>query len=506
MTGKEKCRLLRQIRKEIAEANNVVFLSADCNNDADCAGTCALCDAEVQWLDAELLRKAAAGHKLTLKGLSLDTFSFSINSCETSREPAHMVEKDLDLSVGHIHVAQPSNGGSRERKPTPSYAEVMLKLMELGLSTKSETEGKYCRSIATKADWKTEPVPERTASFKLHLPLSYEELVSLGHGFVPWNMDQKWFYYYENGKLFFHRSWTGYCYYVITLDLKEFNHDVLIYLYEDTTAEDAISNARSYLGDMIKSFARNELHKESALQHRYKMFDIHAHVLPGLDDGAANLNMAFEMLQTAYKQGVRDIVCSSHSWGNISQYKKQLAILQSYMAKKGLKLDLHQGCEIACSAENMTSVLMKLKSGLLPTMCGKKYVMLEFHPSVSATELIKCVKQIVALNEYRIIIAHIERYSNLAKDESAIKILKEWGCFFQVNAYSLVEEKKESVRDFANKLLANKQVDFLGSDAHRMDHRPPIVASGVRHVYKTCDDNYAQDVCYRNAQKFLLEK
>ena len=107
-------------------------------------------------------------------------------------------------------------------KPVPTYAEVMLKLMELGLSTKSETEGRYCRPIATKADWKTEPVPERTASFKLHLPLSYEELVSLGHGFVPWNMDQKWFYYYESGKLFFHRSWTGYCYYVITLDLKEF--------------------------------------------------------------------------------------------------------------------------------------------------------------------------------------------------------------------------------------------------------------------------------------------
>lgn len=506
MTGKEKCRLLRQVRKEIAEANEIVFLSADCNNDADCAGTCALCDAEVQWLDAELLRKAAAGHKLTLKGLSLDTFSFSTSQGTAENEPIRTEDKELDLSVGYLRVGPSKKVEQRKTKPAPTYAEVMLKLMELGLSTKSETEGRYCRPIATKADWKTEPVPERTASFKLHLPLSYEELVSLGHGFVPWNMDQKWFYYYESGKLFFHRSWTGYCYYVITLDLKEFNHDVLIYLYEDTTAEDAISNARSYLGDMIKSFARNELHKESALQYRYKIFDMHAHVLPGLDDGAVDLAMSLEMLQTAYKQGVRDIVCSSHSWGNIPQYQKQLAKLRAYAEKNGLNISLHQGCEIACSAEDVTEILVKIKSGLLPTMCGKKVVMLEFLPSVTAAELLKCVKRMLSLKDYRIIIAHIERYSNLAKDDTAIRILKGWGCLFQINAYSLVEEKKESVRDFARKLLTNKQVDFMGSDAHQMNHRPPVVASGVQYVYKTCDDNYAQDVCYLNAQKLLLEK
>lgn len=71
MTGKEKCNLLRQIRKEIAKTNGIEYLTSECDYQGnDCPGTCPKCDAEVRYLESELNRRAAMGYPITLAGLS----------------------------------------------------------------------------------------------------------------------------------------------------------------------------------------------------------------------------------------------------------------------------------------------------------------------------------------------------------------------------------------------------------------------------------------------------
>jgi len=75
MTGKEKCKLLRQIRKEIAESNGIVYLISECTFEGECKGTCPKCDAEIRYLDAEIRRMAQSGKSITLSGLSLATFN-----------------------------------------------------------------------------------------------------------------------------------------------------------------------------------------------------------------------------------------------------------------------------------------------------------------------------------------------------------------------------------------------------------------------------------------------
>lgn len=71
MTGKEKCNLLRQIRKEIARTNGIEYLMPECDYAGDdCPGTCPKCDAEVRYLESELNRRAAMGYPITLAGLS----------------------------------------------------------------------------------------------------------------------------------------------------------------------------------------------------------------------------------------------------------------------------------------------------------------------------------------------------------------------------------------------------------------------------------------------------
>ena len=79
MTGKERCALLKQIRKEIAESNGIVYLTSECSYEGDdCEGTCSLCEAEVRYIDFELNRKAEAGEKFSLAGISLGTYDNTV--------------------------------------------------------------------------------------------------------------------------------------------------------------------------------------------------------------------------------------------------------------------------------------------------------------------------------------------------------------------------------------------------------------------------------------------
>lgn len=79
MTGKEKCKLLRQIRQEIANSNGIVYITTECTYEGDdCLGTCPKCDQEIAYLDAELNRKIADGEFVTISGISLNTFNASI--------------------------------------------------------------------------------------------------------------------------------------------------------------------------------------------------------------------------------------------------------------------------------------------------------------------------------------------------------------------------------------------------------------------------------------------
>ena len=76
MTGKEKCKLLRQMRKEIAAINEIPYFPTECTYEGDdCKGSCPMCEAEAAYLDRALNEKAARGATIRLSGVCLDTFN-----------------------------------------------------------------------------------------------------------------------------------------------------------------------------------------------------------------------------------------------------------------------------------------------------------------------------------------------------------------------------------------------------------------------------------------------
>lgn len=71
------------------------------------------------------------------------------------------------------------------------------------------------QKIAVKSDWHTQPMPARRETALLRIAFSPEQLATLVKGWIPREMEDKWFCYYEAGKLHVHRSWTGFCVFIL---------------------------------------------------------------------------------------------------------------------------------------------------------------------------------------------------------------------------------------------------------------------------------------------------
>lgn len=234
------------------------------------------------------------------------------------------------------------------------------------------------------------------------------------------------------------------------------------------------------------------------------LIDVHGHYVFGIDDGASDLDMSMEMVRQAQTQGVTDIVCTSHNWGHQEHYPQNFAQLEARLKQENIPVRLHPGCEIYCDPYTFPTVLEQPIQKKLRPMGKSRYVLLEFDPYVEPGDLLDFIRQVQAQTDFCPIIAHIERYLFLHQESAALDILRQWNIPIQINAYSLVEETDERIRSFARKVLAEKHVTFIGSDAHRSTHRPPMVSGGVRYIYETCDPEFAADICYRNAKKYLL--
>ena len=70
MNGKSKCKILKQIRQQIAAENDIAYVVSECKHQGDCLGTCPKCEAEVRYLEEELRKKQLMGKKVAVAGVA----------------------------------------------------------------------------------------------------------------------------------------------------------------------------------------------------------------------------------------------------------------------------------------------------------------------------------------------------------------------------------------------------------------------------------------------------
>lgn len=83
MKGKERCKILREIRQKIATDNNISLITNECSYKGECKGTCPKCEAEVRYLERELEKKRRMGQFITIAGLAVGS-ALGLASCDDS--------------------------------------------------------------------------------------------------------------------------------------------------------------------------------------------------------------------------------------------------------------------------------------------------------------------------------------------------------------------------------------------------------------------------------------
>ena len=236
------------------------------------------------------------------------------------------------------------------------------------------------------------------------------------------------------------------------------------------------------------------------------MIDIHMHLIPGVDDGAENMEMALVMMARAREHGISQIIATPHS--EVFRYSKEggkiiFKRLVDAAAKVCPDMKLYLGCEVYCETGIMAEVLEALDSGRYPTMNRTEYVLMEFSQWVYPENTLPCVKALVNAG-YKPIIAHMERYKYLRSNMELVDQFRSMGALIQLNAYSLFDEMDESIKNWARQLVLERKVDFLGTDAHRTYHRPPSAEWGLNWLYENVEQDYADAIAWGNAAHLLM--
>lgn len=81
MTGKQRCKILKDIRKGIAEENGIEFITSECKHKGDCLGTCPKCESELRYLEKEIERRRKLGNVITVAGLAVG-MTISLAGCD----------------------------------------------------------------------------------------------------------------------------------------------------------------------------------------------------------------------------------------------------------------------------------------------------------------------------------------------------------------------------------------------------------------------------------------
>ena len=79
--GKQTCKILKEIRKQIAADNDIELITSECTHKGDCAGTCPKCEAEVRYLELELDKRQRMGKAAVIAGMAVGTM-LTATSCD----------------------------------------------------------------------------------------------------------------------------------------------------------------------------------------------------------------------------------------------------------------------------------------------------------------------------------------------------------------------------------------------------------------------------------------
>src|SRR5690606_32502920 len=209
------------------------------------------------------------------------------------------------------------------------------------------------------------------------------------------------------------------------------------------------------------------------------VIDLHAHVLPGIDDGPATWDEALALVRMAAAEGITDMVATPHmmpdgAFANHRRYVLPLVEeLRDRLRRQRIDVTIHPGGEVYMSPD----LVARLERGELLTYGDAgRYMLVELPASELPDYAERIVSDLVHLG-ITPIIAHPERNTAIASKPQLARRLVEAGALLQVNASSL--RSRHEAREAAKYLLTHGYVHFVATDCHGVYARRPSLGKYV---------------------------
>lgn len=235
------------------------------------------------------------------------------------------------------------------------------------------------------------------------------------------------------------------------------------------------------------------------------MIDIHTHILPGIDDGARDLEDSIEMAAIAAHSGVHTLVATSHANTqgffreySVNTYMERLFLLRKALNEEKIPLEVLSGMEIFMSEEVPDMIR---EERLLP-INGTDYFLMEFGFGIEQEEMDDLLDQVMELSLIPII-AHPERYRCVQESAKSLFYWMEQGCLTQVNRGSIFGRFGEKAKMCVDHLLEKRMVSAIASDAHKPYERTTYMADIKEYMERQYSFEYSKELLYDNPRKIL---
>ena len=198
--------------------------------------------------------------------------------------------------------------------------------------------------------------------------------------------------------------------------------------------------------------------------------DIHSHLLPGIDDGAKNLDNSIELILKMRSYGIKNIITTPHVLGDVHPNSSETIKKKLKEVKEELKKRNITDISISAAAEYMMDEqFSKLLENDDVLTLKDNFVLVEMSYFSAPINIYDILFEI-QLKGYKPVLAHPERYSFYHNDFNHYHKLKKAGCLFQLNLLSLTEQYGKGVQKISDKLLKENLYDFVGTDTHHHNH------------------------------------
>ena len=284
------------------------------------------------------------------------------------------------------------------------------------------------------------------------------------------------------------------------------------------------------------------------------MFDIHSHIIYHIDDGSRTPEESLELIRQDVEQGAHANIATPHYYVQYptdpARIRAKLATIEEALGigdqsaaqptpgspqttdaasaqptpgstqttdataahptpsaseanASALDVRLYAGNEVLW----FDSMTERLQSGEILTLAGSHYTLIEFYPEESYQTILRAIRNVRNAG-YRPIIAHAERFK--AIQEHGLAEVRDLGAYVQLSTEPLSHKGLSGLFDretkFIQKALRNQEADFLGTDMHRVDRRPPVLRDAIDWIERNLDRDYADAVLQRNADAILRDE